>query len=178
MSGGTSEGSHKMGHTQSLKTYTLVFGGLLILTIITVWVSQYDFGFFNDIIAMTIAVGKASLVILFFMHGRYEGSITWAFIYYPVLLLLILLGALYLDYGNRYDRDRVIQEPIIAQPIHHDKDGGHGESGAHGAAGDHDGDADHGDAAGDNDAGHGDASGDQGDGSGDNGDQGDGSGDQ
>jgi len=146
MSGGHSEGHRQMGHLQSLGLYTKVFIGLLILTIITVAVSLWDFGFFNDILAVGIATGKASLVILFFMHGRYEGKITWAFIYYPIILLLILLSALYLDYGNRDNADRIIEQPVIAQPVHHDGEGDHGAAPA----------GDHGDS-GQSGAAHGDA---------------------
>lgn len=44
-------------------------GALLVLTLITVWVTRFDFGpRLNLVIAMVIALIKATLVVLFFMH--------------------------------------------------------------------------------------------------------------
>ena len=111
----------KMGHVQPFGTYVKVFASLLFLTVVTVWVARFDFGIMNNMVAVGVATIKASLVTLFFMHGKYEGKITWAFVYYPVLLLILLLGALFLDYGYRDDEKRHIQEPVIAQEQHHDQ---------------------------------------------------------
>ena len=124
----------KMGHVQPFKNYLFTFIALLILTIVTVLASkvQFKFDLWNNLIAVGIAGIKASLVTLFFMHGRYEGRLTWAFVYYPVILLLLLLGGVFLDYGFRGDENRVIQEVTIAQEKGHD-DAAHG----HGAEGDH-----------------------------------------
>ena len=56
-----------------VKTYLLVFFGLLILTGLTTGVAFIDLGAeFNTIVALTIAVVKALLVILFFMHVKYS----------------------------------------------------------------------------------------------------------
>jgi cytochrome c oxidase subunit 4 len=48
--------------------YNGIFGGLLVLTVVTVWVAQFDFGAANTFIAMFVATIKASLVAFFFMH--------------------------------------------------------------------------------------------------------------
>lgn len=122
----------KMGHVQSLKTYVVVFVSLLALTIITYAAAEVDMGneLINNVIAVAIAAAKATLVTLFFMHGKYEGRITWAFIYFPVLLLSLLLGALFLDYGNRDWEERHIKDPIIAVEQHHGE-AGHGDEGHH-----------------------------------------------
>ena len=55
-------------HITPLKTYLAVAGTLFFLTAVTVWVSYFDFGSFNIIIAMGVATMKASIVALFFMH--------------------------------------------------------------------------------------------------------------
>jgi cytochrome c oxidase subunit 4 len=65
--------------SDSLKTYLAVFAALMILLIITVWVSFHHFGVFNPIIAVGIALIKAVLVILFFMHVRHSSHLTWVF---------------------------------------------------------------------------------------------------
>ena len=55
-------------HIVSLKLLAQVFGALVLLTVITVAASEVNFGEFNLIVALVIAVVKASLVVLFFMH--------------------------------------------------------------------------------------------------------------
>ncbi|MAD60736.1 MAG: hypothetical protein CMH49_04355 [Myxococcales bacterium] len=59
---------HHGHHVTPLWLYHAIFGGLLCLTVITVWIAQFDFGAANTIIAMLVATVKASLVALFFMH--------------------------------------------------------------------------------------------------------------
>jgi len=112
----------KMGHVQPFKNYLYTFMALLALTVITVLASRIHFKphLWNDVAAVGIAGIKASLVTLFFMHGRYEGRLTWAFGYYPVILLLLLLGAVFLDYGFRGDENRVHQQVTIATGAAHE----------------------------------------------------------
>ena len=62
-------------HTVSFKTYLLVLISLLILTVITVGVAQIDFGSLNTFFAMLIATFKAALVLLYFMHLKYDDKI-------------------------------------------------------------------------------------------------------
>lgn len=59
---------HGVGHIVSLRLLFGVFVALAILTVVTYLASLVDFGEFNLVIAMIIAVMKASLVVLFFMH--------------------------------------------------------------------------------------------------------------
>ena len=56
------------GHVVPLKVLVGVFASLALLTVVTVVVSKFDFGAYNLVIALAIAVVKASLVVLFFMH--------------------------------------------------------------------------------------------------------------
>ena len=62
-----------MTHVVSGRTLLATFGTLLALTGLTVAASRADFGPLNVAIAIGIAVVKATLVALFFMHLRYEG---------------------------------------------------------------------------------------------------------
>ncbi len=70
----TAETSH---HITSFKTYAVVYISLLVLTIITVAVSRVDLGmsFMNVIVAMLIASIKAMIVVLWFMHQKYESTL-------------------------------------------------------------------------------------------------------
>jgi cytochrome c oxidase subunit IV len=64
---------HGISHVASIKTLVGTGGTLLMLTILTVLATRIDFGAnINLAIAMVIAVTKATLVILFFMHLRYD----------------------------------------------------------------------------------------------------------
>ena len=59
---------HGIGHVVPLKILFGVFAALTVLTLLTVAASTVNFGEFNLVIALLIAVIKASLVVLFFMH--------------------------------------------------------------------------------------------------------------
>jgi cytochrome c oxidase subunit IV len=71
-------------HIDSVKTYALVFAGLIFATIATTAVAFVDLGAFSVIVALAIAVCKMLLVALFFMHVRHSSKLT----------RLVLLGAL------------------------------------------------------------------------------------
>jgi cytochrome c oxidase subunit 4 len=85
----------------SVKVYAAVFGALLALTITTVAVSKLELGEFNFIVAMTIAVIKASLVAMFFMDVRRATSMTKLFVIAGLFWLTILLVFLLSDYLSR-----------------------------------------------------------------------------
>jgi cytochrome c oxidase subunit 4 len=64
---------HGISHVASAKTLVATGGTLLMLTLLTVLATKIDFGAnINLAVAMVIAVTKATLVILFFMHLRYD----------------------------------------------------------------------------------------------------------
>jgi cytochrome c oxidase subunit 4 len=63
-------------HVSSKRLYYMIFGALLVLTYLTVGVSKIDLGPLNTIVALAIAVTKALLVVLFFMHVRYSTKLT------------------------------------------------------------------------------------------------------
>ena len=82
-------------HVVPLRTYYLIFLTLMVCTAVTVAVAFVDLGPLNSVVAMTIAVFKATLVVLFFMHLRYSTRLTWAVVLSSVfwLGLLILMTA-------------------------------------------------------------------------------------
>jgi cytochrome c oxidase subunit 4 len=59
---------HHVGHVVPMKILVGVFAALVFLTIATVSASYVDFGELNLVVALAIAVVKATLVVLFFMH--------------------------------------------------------------------------------------------------------------
>jgi cytochrome c oxidase subunit IV len=77
----------------SIRTYALVFLALLVLTGLTTAIAFLDLGGgINTTVALAIAVGKALLVILYFMHVRYSDRLTWVFAGAGFFWLLILIG--------------------------------------------------------------------------------------
>ena len=84
-----------------VKVYAAVFAALLALTITTVAVSKFELGEYNFIAAMTIAVIKATLVIMFFMDVRRASSLTKVFVGAGLFWMAILLVFLLSDYLSR-----------------------------------------------------------------------------
>jgi len=68
-------GSHGDHHIVPLSTYYVVFAALMVLLVLTVLAAKVDLGPWNIIIAMTIAVVKAAMVVLYFMHVRYSSDL-------------------------------------------------------------------------------------------------------
>ena len=87
--------------TLSARIYYGIFAALVVLTLVTTGVAFIDLGILNPIVALTIAVCKASLVVLFFMHVRYRGGLAWAFIGAGVLWLAFLIAFTLSDVATR-----------------------------------------------------------------------------
>jgi cytochrome c oxidase subunit 4 len=88
-------------HITSVRTYLLVFIALMILTAVTVLVAFQDFGAWNDVVALTIAVIKASLVVLFFMHIYHSTRLSKLVVVSGLVWLVILIGLTLSDYLSR-----------------------------------------------------------------------------
>jgi len=83
------------------QTYYRVALALLVLFILTIAVAYVHLGPFNVYIAVTIAVIKATLVVLYFMHVRYHTRLTWIFASAGFLWLIILFALTLADYATR-----------------------------------------------------------------------------
>jgi cytochrome c oxidase subunit IV len=88
-------------HVDSIKTYTLVFLALLILTAATTVVATIDLGPLNVVMALLIAVVKMMLVALFFMHLRHSTILTKVVVGGGMLWLAILLVLSLSDFFTR-----------------------------------------------------------------------------
>src|SRR3989442_6489931 len=88
-------------HIVPVRVYYTVFGILALCTYLTWQVAVFDLGALNTIVALVIAVFKATLVVLFFMHVRYSTRLTWAVIVGSVFWLGILLALTLSDYLTR-----------------------------------------------------------------------------
>jgi cytochrome c oxidase subunit 4 len=88
-------------HITPVRNYVFVFLALIVLTVTTVLVSKLELGEFNFVVAMTIAVIKASLVVWFFMHVNRSSSLTRLFVFAGLFWMAILLVFLLSDYISR-----------------------------------------------------------------------------
>lgn len=88
-------------HVTPISAYLAIFGALMVLTVITVAVAWVDLGTVNVGVALAVAIVKASLVVLYFMHLKYSSKLTWIVAGAGFFWLLILLGILMADYGTR-----------------------------------------------------------------------------
>ncbi|HZT77165.1 MAG TPA: cytochrome C oxidase subunit IV family protein [Vicinamibacterales bacterium] len=82
-------------HIVPTRVYYTIFTILMICTALTVAVAYVDLGAIwgplNTVVAIAIAIFKAVLVVLFFMHVKYSSRLTWAVIAGGLFWLLILL---------------------------------------------------------------------------------------
>jgi cytochrome c oxidase subunit 4 len=81
--------------------YYAVFAALIVGTALTVGVAFIDLGPLNNILMLGIAITKALLVILFFMHVRWASRLTWVVAASGFFWLLILFGLTMTDYLSR-----------------------------------------------------------------------------
>jgi cytochrome c oxidase subunit IV len=85
----------------TLSIYFAVFAALMVFTALTVWAAFQHLGIWNTPVALAIAITKATLVVLFFMHVRYAPKLTTLVILTSVLFLLILFVVTLTDYLSR-----------------------------------------------------------------------------
>lgn len=95
MSGGTL-------HIMPKKIYFAIFAALLVLTAVTVQVAFLDLGPLNTFVALAIAVFKATLVILFFMHVKYSTRLTKIVVVSGFVWLAVLFVLTMGDYASRH----------------------------------------------------------------------------
>ena len=88
-------------HIVSPKVYVAIGTALLVLTATTVAASYIEMGIFNPIVALAIAVIKAMLVVLFFMHVKYSPKLTKLTVGAGVFTFLVLIGMTLADYFTR-----------------------------------------------------------------------------
>ena len=90
-----------MTHLVPKRTYYLIYVILLVCTYLTWQVAFFDLGALNTVAALVIAVFKAVLVVLFFMHVKYSPRLTWVVVAGSVFWLTIFLALTFGDYLTR-----------------------------------------------------------------------------
>lgn len=119
---GKDEHGHGLAHVAPVKVLLGTWIALMILTVITVAATKIDLGAnYNLAIAMAIAVVKATLVILFFMHLRYDKLFHSVMVIGGLLAAALFVGFALMDSGQYqqtiiWDTDNPPAAPIGPRP--------------------------------------------------------------
>lgn len=92
---------HGQHHIVTPAQYGMVFGTLLIMTAVTAAVAFVPLGWANPVVALFIACFKASIVVLFFMHAKYQSRLIKLTIGSGLFLFLSLIVMTLSDYISR-----------------------------------------------------------------------------
>lgn len=133
----THDDAHDASHGPSVGIYLTIFGCLAFLTFITVFISRVHMPPVPAvIIAFLIAICKATLVIAFFMHLKYDPKVMRMMCVVPVVLTMIAMMALMPDIALH--GPQAAGPPEVAAQVISDYDNemqGHGTHSAAGEAG-------------------------------------------
>ena len=88
-------------HIAPKTLYYAVFGALIVGTVLTVVAAKFDMGALNNVVMLTIAITKATLVVLYFMHVRWGSRLTWVIVASSFFWLLIMFALTMMDYMSR-----------------------------------------------------------------------------
>ena len=97
-------GAHGHAHEMHLKLYLGIGAALIVLTVVTVWLSYIDFDKliggrgWNIIIALIVATFKVGLVAAIFMHLKGEKATIWRFLYFTIFFVAGLFFLTWLHY--------------------------------------------------------------------------------
>lgn len=98
--------AHGPGHVMSMKILGGVFAALLVLTVVTVWVSSLNLGNWSLYVAMAVAGVKGMLVVLFFMHLLYDKKFNMI-VFLGCLAFVVLFISLALTDTTAYQPTRI-----------------------------------------------------------------------
>jgi len=88
-------------HQSHQSLYFKIFAALMVLLVLTLFAAQQNLGELNLIVALSIAVIKAVLILLFFMHFRDSDTLTWmvgglTFVWFGIMIVMTMT-----DYMSR-----------------------------------------------------------------------------
>ncbi len=91
----------QQGHIGETRTYVIIWITLLALTATTITVAGMHLGRFSTLTSLVIASIKASLVLWFFMHLKYEKRLFKFMLLVPIATLTVIIGLTFLDIWYR-----------------------------------------------------------------------------
>jgi cytochrome c oxidase subunit IV len=88
-------------HVIPVRTYLVVYFLLMLLLVATVGASFLDLGHAHLAVALTIALIKAVMIVLIFMHVYYSAKLTWVVAGATSLWIALFMAFLFADYFGR-----------------------------------------------------------------------------
>jgi cytochrome c oxidase subunit 4 len=88
-------------HIVSTKTFVFIWIALLILTGVTIKAAEMHMGEWSMLANLLIASTKASLVLWFFMHLKYEQRLFKLLLFVPLITISIIIGLTFFDIRYR-----------------------------------------------------------------------------
>jgi cytochrome c oxidase subunit IV len=93
--------SKENGHISSYKDHLMVLAILITLTVITVAITSIELSAFNTAAALLIASFKATIVLLYFMHLRFDQRVFLIMTVLVLALVFVVIGITVFDYIDR-----------------------------------------------------------------------------
>lgn len=92
---------HSENHIVPYKLYLFVLAGLITMTLISVGVTKIDLGTFSVLTAIILASIKSALVLIFFMHLKFDNRLLQILVTSVFVLVALVLFITFLDYNFR-----------------------------------------------------------------------------
>jgi cytochrome c oxidase subunit 4 len=108
---------HALSHVVPLKVLAAVFGALVLLTGVTVAVAGIHLGSMNIYVALAIAGVKATLVVLYFMHLRYDQPFN-RIVFLGCLLFVVIFISMVLKDTEMYHPTMTREQAPAMQGVH------------------------------------------------------------
>lgn len=89
-------------HAITRRAYTVSYLALMVLLALTFGLHSLRLGLWSFLIAMTIALVKGLLVLLYFMHLRASKELPWVAVAAGIVWLILLIGGTMSDVLTRY----------------------------------------------------------------------------
>ncbi len=93
--------SEEKHHISSYRSHFFVLLALLVLTAASVAVTSLEMGPLNTLVAMLIAGGKAAIVLIWFMHLKFDNKLFAIFTAFVIVIFLLVLYITFFDYSYR-----------------------------------------------------------------------------
>jgi len=91
---------------------SIVFGALVMLTLITVFSAQIDLGPFNVPLALAIALTKAALVVGIFMALHWDNKVNAAVLAVGIMFVVVFISITLFDTAFRGDLSNTTEGTI------------------------------------------------------------------
>ncbi len=112
--------AHAEHHVTPKKTLIQVFVALVTLTAITVFVAQMDLGPLNVPIALSIAIVKASLVVVIFMALKHDNRMNAVVFLVGAVFVAVFLVLTLFDTAYRGDLPNTVEGTIMEEQAEQD----------------------------------------------------------